>query len=157
MREIERSQRQLEVGRRSESFLVTLRLCSMSGCCFFFSSRRRHTRSDRDWSSDVCSSDLPPRWRNCWNRISRSLKSCRRAPTGFASPTRSHGRCESLSFRQRRRVRPGRAGLDRKSTRLNSSHDQISYAVFCLKKKNSTLPLLSAFDSNQLKCWNYKL
>src|SRR5256712_6414938 len=28
-------------------------------------------------------------------------------------------------------------GLDRKSTRLNSSHDQISYAVFCLKKKKS--------------------
>src|SRR3989440_8078932 len=28
-----------------------------------------------------------------------------------------------------------RSGLDRKSTRLNSSHDQISYAVFCLKKK----------------------
>src|SRR5206468_6249257 len=27
---------------------------------------------------------------------------------------------------------------DRKSTRLNSSHDQISYAVFCLKKKNDT-------------------
>src|SRR5216683_2563244 len=27
---------------------------------FFFSSRRRHTRSDRDWSSDVCSSDLLP-------------------------------------------------------------------------------------------------
>src|SRR5699024_11770537 len=29
------------------------------GCSvFFFSSRRRHTRSKRDWSSDVCSSDL---------------------------------------------------------------------------------------------------
>src|SRR6266536_3643609 len=27
---------------------------------FFFSSRRRHTRSTRDWSSDVCSSDLEP-------------------------------------------------------------------------------------------------
>src|SRR5699024_11906738 len=26
--------------------------------CFLFSSRRRHTRSKRDWSSDVCSSDL---------------------------------------------------------------------------------------------------
>src|SRR6266536_1263939 len=26
--------------------------------CFFFSCRRRHTRSTRDWSSDVCSSDL---------------------------------------------------------------------------------------------------
>src|SRR5258708_19796783 len=30
---------------------------------------------------------------------------------------------------------PSRAGLDRKSTRLNSSHQIISYAVFCLKKK----------------------
>src|SRR5690606_18517920 len=29
-----------------------------SVCCFFFSSRRRHTRFSRDWSSDVCSSDL---------------------------------------------------------------------------------------------------
>src|SRR5205809_1516059 len=28
---------------------------------FFFSSRRRHTRCSRDWSSDVCSSDLPSR------------------------------------------------------------------------------------------------
>src|SRR2546430_12624776 len=28
---------------------------------FFFSSRRRHTRFDCDWSSDVCSSDLEPR------------------------------------------------------------------------------------------------
>src|SRR2546421_6762811 len=39
----------------------------------------------------------------------------------------------------------GRAGgflyyVDRKSTRLNSSHDQISYAVFCLKKKNRPAP-----------------
>src|SRR3712207_9021027 len=31
-----------------------------------------------------------------------------------------------------------RAGRDRKSTRLNSSHANISYAVFCLKKKNSS-------------------
>src|SRR2546430_12804342 len=29
--------------------------------------------------------------------------------------------------------------IDRKSTRLNSSHSQISYAVFCLKKKTNTL------------------
>ena len=32
----------------------------------------------------------------------------------------------------------GLAMIDRKSTRLNSSHDQISYAVFCLKKKKKT-------------------
>src|SRR5688572_31539673 len=33
---------------------------------------------------------------------------------------------------------------DRKSTRLNSSHSQISYAVFCLKKKTTALPATSA-------------
>src|SRR2546427_12944413 len=32
----------------------------VASCCFFFSSRRRHTRFDCDWSSDVCSSDLVP-------------------------------------------------------------------------------------------------
>src|SRR2546430_7012193 len=36
--------------------------------------------------------------------------------------------------RQKRKVN----GQDRKSTRLNSSHSQISYAVFCLKKKKHT-------------------
>src|SRR2546430_11862607 len=38
-------------------------------------------------------------------------------------------------FKQSRFVQVGYFGLDRKSTRLNSSHSQISYAVFCLKKK----------------------
>src|SRR2546430_7610326 len=33
--------------------------------------------------------------------------------------------------------------LDRKSTRLNSSHSQISYAVFCLKKKKYTIRVTS--------------
>src|SRR5947207_13659109 len=36
-----------------------LKSCQFRVCsCFFFSSRRRHTRSLCDWSSDVCSSDL---------------------------------------------------------------------------------------------------
>src|SRR5437870_11309589 len=34
---------------------------------------------------------------------------------------------------------PGATGSDRKSTRLNSSHVAISYAVFCLKKKNKQI------------------
>src|SRR3712207_7602809 len=38
-----------------------------------------------------------------------------------------------------RGLRERRVGLDRKSTRLNSSHANISYAVFCLKKKNNHL------------------
>src|SRR5438270_5547252 len=41
----------------------------------------------------------------------------------------------------------GAARVDRKSTRLNSSHSQISYAVFCLKKKSQILSyiFLSSF------------
>src|SRR2546430_12554545 len=45
-------------------------------------------------------------------------------PAQHAAQSRRHGAGE------------GRDGEDRKSTRLNSSHSQISYAVFCLKKKN---------------------
>src|SRR6266498_3156430 len=56
---------------------------------FFFSSRRRHTRCGRDWSSDVCSSDLggpgsrrPRRWRGwCRWRWGRSGSPTRRSPT----------------------------------------------------------------------------
>src|SRR5436305_8125049 len=36
---------------------------------------------------------------------------------------------------------------DRKSTRLNSSHVRISYAVFCLKKKTTTLKLIELLNS----------
>src|SRR5438105_14025707 len=39
--------------------MVTVCPSQFATCCLF-SSRRRHTRSTRDWSSDVCSSDLQP-------------------------------------------------------------------------------------------------
>src|SRR2546430_13470153 len=44
----------------------------------------------------------------------------------------------SLIARERFLALVGVLQIDRKSTRLNSSHSQISYAVFCLKKKNNT-------------------
>src|SRR2546428_5574094 len=51
----------------------------------------------------------------------------------------SRRRRRRLATRERQSRHPsessGSGGRDRKSTRLNSSHDQISYAVFCLKKK----------------------
>src|SRR5256886_7656419 len=54
------------------------------------------------------------------------------------SPERQRGVCLGKTGHLRSRLvqqdRPQRC-LDRKSTRLNSSHSQISYAVFCLKKK----------------------
>src|SRR2546430_6599601 len=50
-------------------------------------------------------------------------------------PTRSP---RELGYQKITRSRQGTR--DRKSTRLNSSHSQISYAVFCLKKKNKLDP-----------------
>src|SRR3712207_7451981 len=44
---------------------------------------------------------------------------------------------QSFAVKGLRRVNAGGPILDRKSTRLNSSHANISYAVFCLKKKKN--------------------
>src|SRR3712207_7802994 len=65
-----------------------------------------------------------------------------------SSPGRGHGTAHQATLRRRpachgwrdpqRRVYNCVLGGDRKSTRLNSSHANISYAVFCLKKKNIT-------------------
>src|SRR5690606_41684479 len=51
------------------------------------------------------------------------------------SETREHGRPDALDAHERGHQRGLAPLLDRKSTRLNSSHVKISYAVFCLKKK----------------------
>src|SRR3712207_8930715 len=107
---------------------------------FFFSSRRRHTRYWRDWSSDVCSSDLAfvvskahferpetQLWEIAFYAVKNRRLNCRFVAgciilheifviIGFMS-------CIICGIQ------------DRKSTRLNSSHANISYAVFCLKKK----------------------
>src|SRR3712207_6988993 len=61
----------------------------------------------------------------------RARPRCRRAPCPARRPCtacRRGTRCGGASP-------PRRAPRDRKSTRLNSSHANISYAVFCLKKK----------------------
>src|SRR2546430_4321099 len=102
------------------SFVVNYSLIAIRE--FFFSSRRRHTRFDCDWSSDVCSSDLCTRKRS---RASARCCPCSKPWRKQANP------CWWWLKRSRARHWP----QDRKSTRLNSSHSQISYAVFCLKKK----------------------
>src|SRR5206468_7430682 len=56
--------------------------------------------------------------------------------TLFRSPVQPRlARLPPLYAREPHRPREPTVPGDRKSTRLNSSHDQISYAVFCLKKK----------------------
>src|SRR5699024_11452350 len=107
---------------------------------FYFSSRRRHTRSKRDWSSDVCSSDLES-WRRNQHiiNVQRELLSSSRFLHPI--PQRKGKSTTSLeSFLESRLFSKIHLllllkHLDRKSTRLNSSHVSISYAVFCLNKK----------------------
>src|SRR5438067_9827854 len=66
-------------------FFIFLLFISFFFFFFFFSSRRRHTRSKRDWSSDVCSSDL----------------SCHSGDRG-----RRAGRCPLAAAGRRSRTRP---------------------------------------------------
>src|SRR2546421_9045870 len=91
---------------QAEDGIRDLIVTGVQTCALPISSRRRHTRSDRDWSSDVCSSDHTSELQSRSDLLCRLL-----LVTGVQT-------------------------CDRKSTRLNSSHDQISYSVFCLKKKN---------------------
>src|SRR2546427_8583357 len=71
-----------------------------------------------------------------------SLSLCAQGPTGTAHAVVTapviDGRLNDPAWRD---VPPitGFIQRDRKSTRLNSSHSQISYAVFCLKKKKTTV------------------
>src|SRR2546427_3926755 len=95
---------------------------------FFFSSRRRHTRFDCDWSSDVCSSDLEA------DDIDGRLQPGQRMEHAQHAGGAAHVELHLVHFSGRLE----RDAADRKSTRLNSSHSQISYAVFCLKKKKNT-------------------
>src|SRR3989337_4157005 len=103
-------------------------------CVFFCQSRRRHTRCYRDWSSDVCSSDLAEH-------------------EGEAARDVEERREESNVAREEL--------PDRKSTRLNSSHGSISSAVFCLNTRCHTctrqpsVPAHTAFRAPSLRSTSF--
>src|SRR5206468_12030499 len=97
-------------------------------CCLFY--RYLHSFPTRR-SSDLLSTRRISPWLCGWGtpmRRGRCLPnrvgSCFASTTSRASPFAVVQASSSI-------------WKDRKSTRLNSSHDQISYAVFCLKKKNN--------------------
>src|SRR5256885_8496832 len=133
---------------------------------FLFSSRRRHTRLQGDWSSDVCSSDLRLLLVAhhlvvdgvSWRILLEDLRSAYASRLQGLEPARVHKTASYQRWSQALQAHAAQCGgelafwqalaqvpaglpcaRDRKSTRLNSSHLVISYAVFCLKKKNKSI------------------
>src|SRR3712207_7438804 len=98
---------------------------------FFFLMIRRPPRSTLFPYTTLFRSELRPR------HAAAGLR-----PRRHDRPLRRHARCGVPRRPRHVRPRPGDAvrgvRTDRKSTRLNSSHANISYAVFCLKKKKKT-------------------
>src|SRR5438034_9509183 len=84
---------------------------------FFFSSRRRHTRSLCDWSSDVCSSDLPK----------EHLKSIKR--TGFATALFAAWRHDPEFVLNQARYRGATILLARKNFGCGSSREHAPWAL----------------------------
>src|SRR3712207_8934790 len=124
-------------------------------CCFFFSSRRRHTRYWRDWSSDVCSSDLVAstglftdvsqktdvNLKNTIGKLAYYVKGIEQIPSFRKlkiKVTSDHMEFDDNMYlmlvfngKTAGNFHLAYKAEDRKSTRLNSSHANISYAVFC--------------------------
>src|SRR5690625_5449085 len=105
----------------------------------FFSSRRRHTRWPRDWSSDVCSSDLTLLYKVVGSGTEDLIAYNENEKLDVLGPGGNGFVIDDLEEK------------DRKSTRLNSSHVAISYAVFCLKKKKEVMKRGRNYRSNCTK------
>src|SRR3712207_8852154 len=69
-----------------------------------------------------------------------AMRRWRRTTTGSSPPRRTRSPSWPGTGLRDPTAVAARAGTDRKSTRLNSSHANISYAVFCLKKKKPRSP-----------------
>src|SRR2546429_777189 len=86
---------------------------------FFFSSRRRHTRCSRDWSSDVCSSDLIVDWEKVptWSEfeILQARFEKKGIPTLIADPQQLEWDGKSLAAEGQRRSEERRVGKECRS------------------------------------------
>src|SRR3712207_9519626 len=108
---------------------------------FFFSSRRRHTRYWRDWSSDVCSSDLGPADRARGTRRPARLRRERaragaRGRRGLAGDARGGRRSEEGRGGEECRFRWGAYHLKKKKKKITDRETDL------ILKKNCIVPVL---------------
>src|SRR3984885_4355105 len=126
------------------------RFCSFF-CVFFFSSRRRHTRCGRDWSSDVCSSDLYLERRNpafetkmaevlC---VYREVAVLRAAEAGAGDRAREGGNVGIISYDEK----PGIQAIDNTAPDLPPKPGvHATFARDHEYKRHGTLSLLAGID-----------
>src|SRR3712207_8189768 len=89
--------------------------------------------------------DALPIWSETPTRRGRSTSTRRASRKGSSGATPTRGSPPSTNGVRTTR-KPSASPKDRKSTRLNSSHANISYAVFCLKKKKRYNRLLNVYE-----------
>src|SRR5690554_7355667 len=109
------------------SAISPMRVCACSACC---------ASSNSSWSR-ICLKDK----RSSASRRIRCRPLMPKYSATFSLPQRGCWRIRLATCRGRL--------LDRKSTRLNSSHVRISYAVFCLKKKKSLECMLEGDEGHR--------
>src|SRR3989440_9365437 len=105
---------------------------------FLFSSRRRHTRSDRDWSSDVCSSDLKPpaaMWAKRSSRVRKPRCSARFERISQPSPFGS--RCAARPDRNPLSMRLSGSRSEEHTSELQSRSDLVCRLLLEKKKKTT--------------------
>src|SRR5690625_6738670 len=90
---------------------------------FFFSSRRRHTRWPRDWSSDVCSSDL--------SSVAVSCAPCTRIPRGFSRAVEGASRYPGPTLR----ISPGTCSRSEEHTSELQSRGHLVCRLLLVQKK----------------------
>src|SRR2546430_13173055 len=136
---------------RLQAFFIQLQNClhqnagavrHIRRCCKFFwrmaDSTHAWNEDHSDWNDSRKILSIVP----CaaWHQLRCQTQTCRCFLNELTKPLIC--RRWNRSYIERR---------DRKSTRLNSSHSQISYAVFCLKKKKTSD---TQFKSCKYLCWN---
>src|SRR5690625_7798157 len=87
---------------------------------FFFSSRRRHTRWPRDWSSDVCSSDLPAPHLRVRGGAGDAGQGQRRQGTAGLRGVRAPAEIGRASCRERVWISVGGGSVERKTDNTDS-------------------------------------
>src|SRR2546430_8391246 len=131
-----RSKPMAGVERFAPVVLVGALAVALAGCNTTQSAQPAQTTAAPAVAAAGGGADRP--WALAWAERYRSNPNDPEAVVNYARALRAYGqRAQAVAVLEQGSIQNPKHRGDRKSTRLNSSHSQISYAVFCLKKKKN--------------------